>query len=272
MEFGKYKIRVAHQMLRGWHLLPYGAPNLRVEINTMTTLVPTGAWRSTGSYANVFYLESFVEEMARAAGQDPIEYRRRLVRAAAPQSFEDNAQADWLIALDALASHSGWGKPLPKGTGMGFAIDDRKSVEARGIALCALAATVSVTPQGVVTIERLDVVHDKGHALINPEAAERQIRGMTAWGLGPLFGQAITIRGGAVEQSNFDDYPVIRMDTFPKTISINYIRTNRWISGIGEEVVPLIAPAVCNAIHAATGKRVRSLPLVNPDLIWDNTI
>jgi len=231
-------------------------------------LVPTGAWRSTGSYANVFYLESFVEEMARAAGRYPMEYRRALIGAAAPDSFEDNAKADWLMALDALAAHSGWGKPLPKGSGMGFAIDDRKSVEARGIALAAVAATVSVSSSGTVTVERLDVVHDRGHALINPDAAERQIRGMMAWGLGPVFDQAITIQNGAVEQSNFHDYPMIRMDAYPKAISINYIKTNRWISGIGEEAVPLIAPAVCNAIHAATGKRVRSLPLRNYDLSW----
>jgi isoquinoline 1-oxidoreductase subunit beta len=268
MEFGKSKARVAHQLLRGMHLLPYGTPNLRVEINTMKTLVPTGAWRSTGSYANVFYLESFVEEMARAAGKDPIAYRRALIGAAAPESFEDNAKADWLTALDAIAAHSGWGKPLPKGSGMGFAIDDRKSVEARGIALAAVAATVSVSSAGSVAVERLDVVHDQGHAIINPDAAERQIRGMMAWGLGPVFDQAITIQNGAVEQSNFHDYPMIRMDAYPKAISINYIKTNRWISGIGEEAVPLIAPAVCNAIHAATGKRVRSLPLRNHDLSW----
>jgi isoquinoline 1-oxidoreductase beta subunit len=268
LEYGRHKARVAHQLLRGWHLFPYATPNLRVEIHTMKTLVPTGAWRSTGSYANVFYVESFMDELARAAGSDPLEYRRALVRAAAPDSFEDNAKPDWLMALDALAQHSGWGKPLPKGAGMGMAIDDRKSVEARGIALTALAATVSVSPSGAVTVERLDVIHDRGHALINPEAAERQIRGMMAWGLGPVFEQAITIRNGAVEQSNFHDYPMTRMNAFPKAISINYIKTNRWISGIGEEVVPLIAPAICNAIHAATGKRIRSLPLRDHDLSW----
>ena len=268
MEFGRHKARVAHQLLRGWHLFPYATPNLRVEINTVRTLVPTGAWRSTGSYANVFYLESFIDEMAHAVARDPIDYRRALIRAASPQSFEDNSKADWLTALDALASHSGWGKTLPAGSGIGVAIDDRKSVEARGIAIAALAATVSVSRSGSVTVERLDVVHDQGHAIINPAAAERQIRGMMAWGLGPVFDQAITIRNGAVEQSSFHDYPITKMDSFPKAISINYIKTNRWISGIGEEVVPLIAPAICSAIHAATGKRIRALPLANHDLSW----
>jgi isoquinoline 1-oxidoreductase beta subunit len=268
IEYGKYKARLAHQLLRGFHLFPYGVPNLRVEVNTMKTFVPSSTWRSTGTYANVFYLESFVEELAHAAGRDPIAYRRALLNAADPRSFEDNAKADWLKALDAVAEKSGWGRKLPKGTGMGFAIDDRKSVQPRGIALVALGVTVSVTPSGSVTIERMDIVHDEGHAIINPEAAERQIRGMMAWGLGPVFNQEITFRNGSVEQTNFHQYAPVRMSEFPRNISLNFIKTNRWISGIGEEVVPLVAPAILNAIHAATGKRVRSIPLKNHDLSW----
>jgi isoquinoline 1-oxidoreductase beta subunit len=268
IEFGKYKARLAHQLLRGFHLFPYATPNLRVEVNTMKTFVPASTWRSTGTYANVFYLESFVDELAHAAGKDPIAYRRALLNAAKPESFEDNARADWLMALDVAAKKSGWGKPLPKGTGMGFAIDDRKAVQARGIALVALTATVSVSPSGSVAVKRLDIVHDQGHALINPEAAERQIRGMMAWGLGPVFNQEITLRDGAVEQSNFHQYAPIRMSEFPREIALDFITTNRWISGIGEEVVPLVAPAICNAIHAATGKRIRSIPLRNHDLSW----
>ena len=96
IEFGKYKARLAHQLLRGFHLFPYGVPNLRVEVNTMKTFVPCSTWRSTGTYANVFYLESFIEEMAHAAGKDPIEYRRALISRASPASFEDNAKTDWL--------------------------------------------------------------------------------------------------------------------------------------------------------------------------------
>jgi isoquinoline 1-oxidoreductase beta subunit len=234
----------------------------------MKTFVPTSTWRSTGTYANVFYLESFVEEMARATGKDPIEYRRALIRAAKPDSFEDNAQADWLKALDVVAEKAELNRTLPKGTGIGFAIDDRKAVQARGIAIVALAVTVSVSPSGAVVVERMDIVHDQGHALINPEAAERQIRSMMAWGLGPVFDQAITFRNGAVEQTNFDSYKPPRMDSYPRKINLHYIKTDRWISGIGEEVVPLVAPAICNAIHAATGKRIRSLPLRSYDLSW----
>jgi isoquinoline 1-oxidoreductase subunit beta len=268
IEFGKYKAKLAHQLLRGFHLFPYGVPNLRVEVNTMKTFVPCAPWRSTGTYANVFYLESFIEEMARAAGKDPIEYRRALVSRASPDSFEDNARADWLKALDLVAEKAGWGRQLPRGTGIGFAIDDRKAVAPRGIALVAMGVMVSVSPSGSVTIERMDIVHDQGHAIVNPEAAERQIRGMMAWSLGPVFNQEISFRDGVAEQTNFDSYTPIRMNEFPRQININYIKTDRWISGIGEEVVPLVAPAILNAIHMATGKRIRSVPLRNHDLSW----
>jgi isoquinoline 1-oxidoreductase subunit beta len=268
IEFGRHKARLAHQLLRGFHLFPYAAPNLRVEVNTMKTFVPCATWRSTGTYANVFYLESFVEEMARAAGRDPIEYRRALISAASSDSFEDNAKADWLKALNLVAEKAGWGRRLPKGTGIGFAIDDRKAVAPRGIALVAMGVTVSVSPSGSVTINRMDIVHDQGHAIVNPEAADRQIRGMMAWSLGPVFNQEITFRNGAVEQTNFDNYAPNVMNEFPPQITINYMKTDRWISGIGEEVVPLVAPAILNAIHMATGKRIRSIPLRNHDLSW----
>jgi isoquinoline 1-oxidoreductase subunit beta len=268
IEFGRHKARLANQLLRGFHLFPYATANLRVEVNTMKTFVPCAPWRSTGSYANVFYLESFVEEMARAAGRDPIEYRRALISAAGSDSFEDNAKADWLKALNLVAEKTGWGRPLPRGTGIGFAIDDRKAVAPRGIALVAMGVWVSVSPSGSVTINRMDIVHDQGHAIVNPEAADRQIRGMMAWSLGPVFNQEITFRNGVVEQTNFDNYAPNVMNEFPGQIAINYMKTDRWISGIGEEVVPLVAPAILNAIHMATGKRIRSIPLRNHDLSW----
>jgi len=177
IEYGNTKARLAHQLLRGFHLFPYGVPNLRVEVNTMKTFVPSATWRSTGTYANVFYLESFVEEMARAAGRDPIEYRRALISAAGSGSFEDDAKADWLKTLDLVAEKAGWGRQLPKGTGIGFAIDDRKSVAPRGIALVAMGVTVSVSPSGSVTIERMDIVHDRAMRSSIRRLPERQIRG-----------------------------------------------------------------------------------------------
>jgi isoquinoline 1-oxidoreductase beta subunit len=140
------------------------------------------------------------------------------------------------------------------------------AVAPRGIALVAMGVTVPVSPSGSVTIERTDVVHDQGHAIINPEAAETQIRGMMAWSFGPVFSQEISFRNRGVEQTNFDSYPPIVMNEFSRHITINYMKTHRWISRIGEEVVPLVAPAILNAIQMATGKRIRSIPLRNHDL------
>jgi isoquinoline 1-oxidoreductase beta subunit len=268
IEYGKYKAKLAGQVLRGLHKIPYGIPNQRVEINTMKTFVPCAPWRSTGSYANVFYLESFIDELAHAAGKDPLDYRRALINAAKPEAFAENSKTDWLKIIDVAAEKSGWGKSLPKGKGMGFAIDDRKSIPARGTVIVALVATVSVSQGGQVTIERFDIVHEAGYAIVNPEAAERQLRGMMTWGLGPVLNQAITFRNGRVDQSNFHDYIPAHLVDHPKDISISFVRTDRWISGIGEEVVPLVAPAVYNAVQVAIGKRIRSIPLRDHDLRW----
>ncbi len=269
MEYGKRKAKVAGQLLRGLQLMPYRIDNRRVEINTMKTLVPCGPWRSTGSYATVFYLESFVDELARAAGEDPIAYRRKLIEANSEEGFESNTKSAWLHVLDAAAkSNPDWSKKLPRGVGMGFAIDDRKSAQPRGTVIVALIATVSVSNAGVVKVERFDITHEAGRAIINPEAAERQIRGMMAWGMSAALKQQITIENGGVAQTNFHDYMPIPMAEYPKDVTLNFVKTDRWIAGMGEEVVPLIAPAICNAVHAAIGRRPRKIPLTNEDLRW----
>jgi isoquinoline 1-oxidoreductase beta subunit len=266
--YGPHKAPVAGQLLRGFQMLPYHFPNRKVETNTMKTWVPAGTWRATGTVSNVFYLESFIDELAHAAGKDPVAYRRMLIEASPPDSFEDNSKADWLRVLDTAVEVSGWGKTLPRGRGMGFAIDDRKAHTPRGIVIAAVVATVSVSNDGKVTIDRIDIVHEAGHALINPEAVDRQLRGMVAWSLGAVLHQEITFKNATVEQSNFHDYPQIRFADFPTDISVTYVRTNRWIAGVGEEIVPLFAPAIYNAIQAAIGKRVRSIPLRHHDLTW----
>jgi isoquinoline 1-oxidoreductase beta subunit len=127
---------------------------------------------------------------------------------------------------------------------------------------------VSVRQDGKVTIDRLDIVHEAGHAIVNPEAAERQLRGMMTWGLGPVLNQEITFRNGRVAESNFHEYVPAHLEDHPKEISITFVKTDRWIAGIGEELVPLVAPAIYNAIQVATGKRIRSIPLRHHDLRW----
>ncbi len=268
IEYGKHKAKIAGQVIRGLQKIPYGIPAQRVEVNTMKTFIPCAPWRATGSYANVFYLESFIDELAHAAGKDPLDYRRALINAAPDEAFSENSRADWLRLIDAAAEKSGWGKTLPKGTGMGFAIDDRKSIPGRGTVIVALVATVSVSQAGKVTVERFDIAHEAGHAIVNPEAAERQLRGMMTWGMGPAINQEITVKNGRVEQANFDSYVPNHLVDHPKDISISFVKTDRWISGVGEEMVPLVAPAIYNAIYMATGKRIRSIPLRHHDLRW----
>jgi isoquinoline 1-oxidoreductase beta subunit len=131
-----------------------------------------------------------------------------------------------------------------------------------------VVAKVTVTPKGVVTIDRIDLAIDTGHATINPEAVERQLRGQVAWAMGLTLKQEVTFDKGGVQQSNFHDFPMVKMDEFPKDIRINLIKSPRWAWGIGEEISSQIIPSICNAIFAATGKRVRSLPVKNHDLSW----
>ena len=161
----------------------------------------------------------------------------------------------------------------PKGWGRGIAIDDRRknyvpADELDILSVGAVVATVSVSNQGSLKVEKVDVVFEQGYALINPEIVDRQMRGQVAWAMSAGIDQEITIDRGRVVQGNFDDYGVTRMADFPKEITISYMPSKQWTSGVGEEIIPSIAPAITNAIFAATGKRHRSLPLKNQDLSW----
>jgi isoquinoline 1-oxidoreductase beta subunit len=157
---------------------------------------------------------------------------------------------------------------LPAGTGMGIAIGDSRRISRTEITIIGVVATVAVSKKGEVRVERMDVAVDTGPFLVNPLAAERQVEMQVTMGLAATLRQEITIEKGRVVQSNFDDYPLLRATEMP-VISVHWVRaTDDPIAGIGEEAVGWVAPAVCNAIFAATGKRIRSLPLKNHDLSW----
>jgi len=262
---GTYKNLVAEQAVRGLHELPYHFPVRHYDVHTRNSHVPVGFRRATGSSVNVFFLESFIDELAHAAGKDPYEYRRELVARNANFCGRD----DWLKALDLVTEMSGWGTPLPEGWARGIAIDDRRRPSRTTVALCAEVVTVSVSRAGLLRLERVDVVFDEGFSFVNPLSVRKQIEGQVAWGLGDAMWQEITVKDGRVVEGNFDAFQIARMADYPLQVNISFLKTdNKWISGVGEEAIPQIAPAIAQAVFKITGKRIRSLPLGNHDLSW----
>jgi isoquinoline 1-oxidoreductase beta subunit len=264
---GTHKNMVSEQAVRGLHELPYFVPTVFYDVHTQNSHVPVGFRRSTGSGVNVFYLESFIDELAHAAGRDPYEYRRELVA----RNTNFRGREDWLQALDLVAKMSGWGTPLPEGWARGIAADDRRrAVPGRtATSLCAEVATVSVTRAGLLRLERVDVVFDQGFSLVNPLSVRKQIEGQIAWALSDAMWQEITIENGRTVEGNFDVYQVARMADYPPQINIQFLKTdNRWISGVGEEAIPQLVPAIAQAIFKITGKRLCSLPFGKQNLSW----
>jgi isoquinoline 1-oxidoreductase beta subunit len=237
---------VERMAVEGLANCPYRAQALKVGVNLKNTHVPVMFWRSVGSSQNAFAVESFIDEVAHVAGRDPLDYRRELLR----------DRPDFLAVLDKLADKGDWGKPLPKGVGRGMAIH-----EAFGT-IVGEVAEVAVADRGEVKVQRVVACVDCGH-LVNPLTAAMQIESAVLYGLtAALFGE-ITIKRGRVEQGNFDAYPVARMADAP-AIETYFVLSggDKW-GGLGEPGTPPIAPAIANAVFAATGKRVRSLPLKN---------
>ncbi len=247
--WGKVENGVERQAIEGLANCPYRADALKVLVNLKNTHVPVMFWRSVGSSQNAFAVESFIDELAFAAKRDPLEYRRSLLQ----------GRPDFLAVLDALADKGDWGKQLPKGVGRGLAIHESFGT------IVGEIAEVAVKDGGAVKVERVVACVDCGH-LVNPLTAAMQIESAVLYGLtAALFGE-ITIRQGRVEQGNFDTYPIAQMADAP-VIETHFVLSGgeKW-GGLGEPGTPPIAPAVANAIFAATGKRIRSLPLKNTPL------
>jgi isoquinoline 1-oxidoreductase subunit beta len=227
--------------------MPYGVPNYLIDYVIRPTPVPLGVWRAINYTQNAFYKESFVDEMAHAAGIDPYQYRRLLLR--------NNPKN--LAVLDAAAKRAGWGTRLPPGVFRGIALN-----EACG-SYCAQVAEVSVDDRGV-RVHRVVAAIDCGH-VVNPLSIEMQTESAVVYALTAALCNEITVKNGAAAQSNFDDYPMLRIGGVPKVETVIVPSGDFW-GGVGEPSVPPLAPAMCNAIFAATGKRIRSLPLQNHDL------
>ena len=226
----------------------YKLPNYRVVSILKNTHVPLGPWRAPGHNQNAFFMESFIDEMAHAAGKDPVALRRELLA----------HRPDFQQVLDVLVEKGDWGKPMPRGKGRGIAIHESYD------SIVGMIAEVAVQ-NGEVKVERVVIACDCG-TVVNPRGVENQLEGGMIYGLSAaLFGE-ITVKDGRIEQGNFDTYPVVRYKDAPKTeVYISPTPGKRW-GGVGEPGATMIQPAVTNAIFAATGKRLRSLPIRGQDL------
>jgi isoquinoline 1-oxidoreductase beta subunit len=232
--------------------MPYDIPNYLADYAIRNTHVPVGFWRCVNHTQNCFFKESFVDEMAHAAGIDPLTYRRRLI-------VKHRNAGKFLGVLNAAAERAGWGTPLPPGTFRGIALNEAYNT------FVAAVAEITVGVDGSVRMPRIVVALDPG-TIVNPLTAEMQTESAVVFGLtAALYGE-ITIKDGRVEQSNFHDYRMLRLAEMPRVETVLMPSGGFW-GGCGEPPVAVVAPALCNAIFAATGKRIRSLPLLNHGLI-----
>ncbi|MGB8855128.1 MAG: xanthine dehydrogenase family protein molybdopterin-binding subunit [Burkholderiales bacterium] len=222
---------------------PYEIPNIRIEQARSKTAVPVGSWRSVGHSYNAFFVESFMDEMAQAAGKDPYEFRKSLL-----QNHPRHR-----AVLELAAGKAGWGQPLAAGSARGIALHESFS------AICAQVAEVSVDKYNAIKVKRVVCAIDCG-SVVNPNIVEQQMESAIIFGLtAALYGE-ITIKNGRVEQTNFPSYDMLRMAQTPR-IDTYIMPSTLPPGGVGEPGTPPIAPAVANALFALTGKRLRKLPL-----------
>jgi isoquinoline 1-oxidoreductase beta subunit len=230
----------------GEHSFGYTIPNLLIDHAMRQNHVPPGVWRGVNINQNCFFLECFMDELAQAAGQDELEFRRKNM-AGHPRN---------LGVLNAVAARIGWGKPAPSGVYRGLA--QMKSFNA----FVAAAAEISVRDGNKVKVHRIVAATDPGYA-VNPAQIERQVSGSFVYGLSASFMQECTVKDGRIAQSNFHDYPSMRIAQMPKVETIVMPAGGTIWGGIGEPTICVAAPAVLNAFYKATGRRIRSVPAKN---------
>ncbi len=222
--------------------LHYAIPHMQVDYHSVSGGVPTTYWRAVGYTQNTFFGESFLDELAAAGKKDPVELRRRLLA----------NEPRLLGVLNLAAEKAGWGKPLPAGHYHGVAVVNNIG------SYTAQVAEVSVS-QGKLKVHRVVCATDCGQ-VVNPAIVEQQIRSAIVFGLSAALKGEITLEGGKVQQTNFHQYDVVRIDEAP-VVDVHIVPSTAAPGGMGEAGVPTIAPAVCNAIFAATSKRIRRLPI-----------
>jgi isoquinoline 1-oxidoreductase beta subunit len=224
----------------------YEVPNLLVDHAMRNPHIMPGFWRGVNTNQNAIYMECFMDELAEAAGQDPLAFRLKMLK------------PKWAAVLKAACDKAGYGKPLPAGHFHGIA-----QIMGYG-SYVAGVAEVSVSPDGALKIHKITAATNPGH-VVNPAQIERQVAGSFAYGLSAALYGEITVKDGAVEQTNFDSYNLMRIDEMPKVETV-MVPTHDFWGGVGEPTIAVAAPAVLNAIAKATGKRVRDLPLMHHEL------
>jgi isoquinoline 1-oxidoreductase beta subunit len=245
--FGGIRNGLARTGVEGIADLPYAIPHVLVDYHAVDAGIPVSYWRSVGYSQNTFFAESFLDEMAAAGGKDPVEVRRRLL-AKSPRM---------LGVLNLVADKSGWGKPPAAGRARGVSLVNNIG------SFTAQVAEVSVTG-GKLKVHRVVCAVDCGR-VVNPAILEQQMQSGIVFGLAAALKGGITIDRGRVQQQNFHQYDVLRMEEMP-AIEVHIVPSRKAPGGIGEASTPGIAPTVANAIFAATGKRVRRLPIRAEDL------
>jgi isoquinoline 1-oxidoreductase beta subunit len=226
----------------------YTVPNLLIDHAMRNPHVPPGFWRGVNLNQNALYLECFMDELAHATNQDPLAFRRKLM----------DKSPKHLAVLNAVAERVGWDKPAPAGVYRGLA-------QTMGFgSYVAACAEVSVDAEGKLKVHRIVAATDSGHA-VNPQQIQAQVEGSFVYGLSAALFGGCTVKDGRIEQQNFDTYPVVHMEDMPKVETIVMPSGGFW-GGVGEPTIAVAAPAVMNAIFAATGKRIRDMPLKNHSL------
>ncbi len=242
--------------------------NCLLEQTPLECNIPMGPWRAPRSNVLAWVFHSFIDELAHAGNRDPLEFRLAILgdKDFIPGTGQQGIPYDvnrMKHVLQHVAEKAGWGKKtLPRGQGQGIAFHFSH------LGYIAQVAEVTVSREGKLKVDRVVVVTDIGAQIVNLSGAENQVQGAVIDGLSALMFQYLDIEKGRIVQSNFHDYPMIRIGDAPTMVDVNFLKTGYPVTGLGEPALPPLAPAVCNAIFAATGIRVRQLPLLRTDLSW----